>query len=65
VSTTITGAIALDIRFPTSSDLSGSDAMNEAPDYSAAYVILETDTGLEGHGPPSPSGGAMSYASPP
>jgi L-fuconate dehydratase len=50
VSTTITGAVALDIRFPTSSDLSGSDAMNEAPDYSAAYVILETDTELEGHG---------------
>ena len=50
VPTTITGAVALDVRFPTSSDLSGSDAMNEAPDYSAAYVILETDTELEGHG---------------
>ena len=24
--------------------------MNEAPDYSAAYVVLETDDGLEGHG---------------
>src|SRR5215217_841167 len=24
--------------------------MNEAPDYSAAYVVLETDGGLEGHG---------------
>lgn len=48
--TTITGARALDIRFPTSRDLSGSDAMNEAPDYSAAYVILTTDSGLEGHG---------------
>jgi L-fuconate dehydratase len=49
---TITGARALDVRFPTSRDLSGSDAMNEAPDYSAAYVILETDSpeGLEGHG---------------
>ena len=46
----ITEAIARDIRFPTSEDLSGSDAMNEAPDYSAAYVILKTDTGLEGHG---------------
>ncbi len=48
----ITGARALDVRFPTSRDLSGSDAMNEAPDYSAAYVILETDSpeGLEGHG---------------
>jgi L-fuconate dehydratase len=48
--TTITGAVALDVRFPTSRDLSGSDAMNEAPDYSAAYVILKTDSGLEGHG---------------
>ena len=48
--TTITGVVARDIRFPTSQDLSGSDAMNEAPDYSAAYVVLETDAGLEGHG---------------
>jgi L-fuconate dehydratase len=48
--TTITDVVALDVRFPTSQDLSGSDAMNEAPDYSAAYVILKTDAGLEGHG---------------
>ena len=48
--TTITGVVARDIRFPTSDDLSGSDAMNQAPDYSAAYAILETDTDLEGHG---------------
>ena len=47
---TITEAVALDVRFPTSQDLSGSDAMNEAPDYSAAYVILKTDADLEGHG---------------
>ncbi len=46
----ITAVVARDIRFPTSEDLSGSDAMNEAPDYSAAYVILKTDTDLEGHG---------------
>jgi L-fuconate dehydratase len=40
-----------DIRFPTSRNLDGSDAMNDAPDYSAAYVILETDVpGLSGHG---------------
>jgi L-fuconate dehydratase len=41
-----------DIRFPTSLDLSGSDAMNPAPDYSAAYVIVTTDAGdgIEGHG---------------
>jgi L-fuconate dehydratase len=49
---TITDVIARDIRFPTSRALDGSDAMNEAPDYSAAYVILQPDSpaGLEGHG---------------
>ncbi|CAG2155992.1 L-fuconate dehydratase [Cupriavidus numazuensis] len=41
----------IDVRFPTSAHLDGSDAMNADPDYSAAYVILETDRpGLEGHG---------------
>ena len=41
----------LDIRFPTSQDLDGSDAMNPDPDYSAAYVILKSDDGsLSGHG---------------
>jgi L-fuconate dehydratase len=41
-----------DIRFPTSRELDGSDAMNPDPDYSAAYVVLRTDAGdgLEGHG---------------
>lgn len=49
--TTITNIKALDIRFPTSRARDGSDAMTTAPDYSAAYVILETDTaGLAGHG---------------
>ena len=48
--TTITGVHARDIRFPTSRGLDGSDAMNPDPDYSAAYVVLETDDGLEGHG---------------
>ncbi|WP_202948093.1 L-fuconate dehydratase, partial [Caulobacter sp. AP07] len=39
------------MRFPTSLALDGSDAMNPDPDYSAAYVVLETDQdGLEGHG---------------
>jgi len=47
---TITDAKALDIRFPTSRMLDGSDAMNPDPDYSAAYVILRTDNNLEGHG---------------
>jgi L-fuconate dehydratase len=41
----------LDVRFPTSVHLDGSDAMNPDPDYSAAYVVLETnEPGLEGHG---------------
>ncbi len=47
---TITGATIRDIRFPTSKELDGSDAMNPDPDYSAVYVTLETDGELEGHG---------------
>jgi L-fuconate dehydratase len=48
---TVTRVDVRDVRFPTSRTLAGSDAMNEAPDYSAAYVILETDEpGLSGHG---------------
>src|SRR6476660_9866004 len=48
---TITDVIARDIRFPTSRELAGSDAMNADPDYSAAYCVLKTDhAGLEGHG---------------
>ncbi|HUR08330.1 MAG TPA: L-fuconate dehydratase [Nonomuraea sp.] len=39
-----------DIRFPTSRELDGSDAMNPDPDYSAAYVVLKTDDGYAGHG---------------
>jgi L-fuconate dehydratase len=39
-----------DVRFPTSRSLDGSDAMHRSPDYSAAYVVLSTDEGLEGHG---------------
>lgn len=50
--TTITNVIARDIRFPTSATLDGSDAVNIDPDYSATYVILETDSpqGLRGFG---------------
>jgi L-fuconate dehydratase len=50
--TKITDIIVRDIRFPTSRSLAGSDAMNKDPDYSAAYVILQTDSpdGLQGHG---------------
>jgi len=52
VPVTITDVVALDVRFPTSLTLDGSDAMNGRPDYSAAYVVLRTDhpDGLEGHG---------------
>ena len=46
----ITSLKTHDLRFPTSASLDGSDAMNPDPDYSAAYVVLETDGGLEGHG---------------
>jgi len=49
--TRITGLRVFDLRFPTSQSLDGSDAMNPDPDYSAAYVILDTDEpGLSGHG---------------
>src|SRR5437879_6159500 len=50
--TRIVRAVTHDVRFPTSRTLAGSDAMNPDPDYSAAYVVLETDdpSGLEGHG---------------
>ncbi|WP_327001012.1 fuconate dehydratase [Dactylosporangium sp. NBC_01737] len=39
-----------DVRFPTSRHRDGSDAMNPFPDYSAAYVVLRTTAGAEGHG---------------
>jgi L-fuconate dehydratase len=48
--TRITGLRTHDLRFPTSQSLDGSDAMNPDPDYSAAYVALETDGEFEGHG---------------
>jgi len=50
VSIKITDLETLDIRFPTSLELDGSDAMNPDPDYSAAYLILKTSRpDLEGH----------------
>ncbi|MFE7549302.1 L-fuconate dehydratase [Streptomyces gardneri] len=50
-STRITAVETHDIRFPTSRELDGSDAMNPDPDYSAAYVILRTSQDEpEGHG---------------
>jgi L-fuconate dehydratase len=52
MATRILRAATHDVRFPTSLTLAGSDAMNRDPDYSAAYVVLETDhpAGLAGHG---------------
>jgi L-fuconate dehydratase len=41
--TTILGFDTYDVRFPTSRQLDGSDAMNPNPDYSAAYLVLRTD----------------------
>jgi L-fuconate dehydratase len=40
----------LDLRFPTSRTHAGTDAVHVDPDYSAAYVVLKTDAGIEGHG---------------
>ena len=49
---TIVAVDTADIRFPTSLQLDGSDAMNPDPDYSAAYLIVRTDAGdgHDGHG---------------
>ena len=46
----ITSLDVVDLRFPTSLTHAGTDAVHTDPDYSAAYVILRTDGGLEGHG---------------
>lgn len=48
--TRIEGLDVVDVRFPTSRTLDGSDAMNKDPDYSAAYVTLRTDDGDRGFG---------------
>lgn len=46
----ITAVHEIDLRFPTSREAIGSDAVNKDPDYSAAYCILETNSDLRGHG---------------
>jgi L-fuconate dehydratase len=46
----ITAARAIDLRFPTSREAIGSDAVNKDPDYSAAYCMLETNSELRGYG---------------
>jgi L-fuconate dehydratase len=48
--TKIVAARTHDLRARTSRSLAGSDAAHPDPDYSAAYVVLSTDVGLEGHG---------------
>lgn len=49
--TKITALDTYDVRFPTSRELDGSDAMNPDPDYSAAYVVMRTEQhGLAGYG---------------
>jgi len=48
LSNKITSLSTCDIRFPTSEQLDGSDATNKDPDYSAAYVTIETEQGNEG-----------------
>jgi len=45
----ISAVEVLDVRFPTSSELDGSDAMNPSPDYSAAYIRLRTGDGETGY----------------
>jgi L-fuconate dehydratase len=44
----ITGFETFDVRFPTSKMLDGSDAMNQDPDYSGAYLRIKTDSGMHG-----------------
>lgn len=48
----ITGLSVKDVRFPTSLGQHGSDAMHTDPDYSAAYVVIETDAedAIKGYG---------------
>jgi L-fuconate dehydratase len=51
VSRVFTAVETFDVRFPTSDEFHGSDAMHPDPDYSAAYVILRTDDAKDrGHG---------------
>ena len=50
MSNKITRLFVKDIRFPTSEHLHGSDATNKDPDYSAAYICLETEQGDSGYG---------------
>ena len=46
--TKIVGIETFDVRFPTSKMLDGSDAMNQDPDYSGAYLRIKTDSDVHG-----------------
>ena len=47
----ITKITVEDVRFPTSQDLTGSDAIHSNPDYSAVYVtIFTSENNLKGYG---------------
>jgi len=46
--TKITSIETFDVRFPTSKSLDGSDAMNQDPDYSGAYLRINTDAAVHG-----------------
>lgn len=48
--TVVTQLSVQDIRFPTSLEGDGSDAVNVDPDYSCPYVTVHTDGDLEGYG---------------
>ncbi|MGA2295378.1 MAG: enolase C-terminal domain-like protein [Acidimicrobiales bacterium] len=50
LSETFSNFVISDVRFPTSHERDGSDAMNPDPDYSAAYVVVHTSDGNAGHG---------------
>ena len=50
MSNKITNLATYDVRFPTSEQLDGSDAINVDPDYSAAYIVLQTERGDQGFG---------------
>ena len=60
----ITELEVVDVRFPTSLYLDGSDAMNPDPDYSAAYLVLHTDEGPDGTASSSRSAAATTSRPP-
>ncbi|XP_012226351.1 mitochondrial enolase superfamily member 1 [Linepithema humile] len=51
IEATLTSCDIYDIRFLTSKNLDGSDAMHTSPNYSCAYVVIKTNTGHEGYAP--------------